>query len=323
MRKLLIAALLLLLLAALGFALTPPALIGDVEPPAMPEDLDRYLAEREQAAAAAYPLVPGTRKRIRWHDGVEKTEYAIVNLHGFSGSRQGIAPLVDRLADTLGANLFETRLAGHGRTRGAMQGVKAEDWLADGLEALAIGAELGQRIVVIGTSTGATLAIALADSPAFESVDTLVLISPNFAPADPLAGWITRPGGPFLLQLAVGETRSWQPHNEQQGKYWSTSYPSAIVVEVMRLVDRAHGLLPLNLQASVLTLLSPDDQVVSPQATERAMQRIDAPRKQIVEMTDVGDPSQHVLAGDILSPDSTDEVLARIVEFIRAGRSGK
>jgi len=161
----------------------------------------------------------------------------------------------------------------------------------------------------------------MASNPAFANVDTLVLISPNFAPADPKAGWITRPGGPLLLRVAVGETRSWQPHNEQQAKYWSTRYPSAIVIEVMRLVDLAHDMLPLDIGASVLTLLSPDDQVVSPQATLKAMERINSPAMRVAEITGVGDPSQHVLAGDILSPDSTDDVLRQIVDFVRAGSS--
>ena len=321
MRKLLTAVLLLLLLAAVGFVYTPPALVGVAEMPVLPADLEQYLVEREQAAAASHPLIPGTEKRIRWHDGAARTEFAIVNLHGFSASRQETAPLVDRLAEALGANVFETRLAGHGRARGAMLGVKAEDWLADGAEALAIGSRLGQRMIVIGTSTGATLAIAMTDSPAFANVDSLVLISPNFAPAYSFTSWITRPGGPLLLRAAVGETRSWQAHNEQQARYWSTSYPSAIAVEVMRLVDRANGMLPLDMRASVLTLLSPDDQVVSPRATLEAVERISAARKQVVKVLNVGDPSQHVLAGDILSPDDTDEVLARILEFVRAGGS--
>ena len=322
MRKLSTAVLVLLLLAAVGFVHTPAALVAEADAPALPDNLEQYLREREQAAAADYPLIAGTEKRIRWHDGVAQTEFAVVNLHGFSGSRQGIAPLVDRLADALGANVYETRLAGHGRAEGAMRGVKAEDWLADGAEALAIGARLGQRTIVVGTSTGATLAIAMARHPAFANVDTLVLISPNFAPADPMANWITRPFGPLLLHAAIGETRSWQPHNELQARFWSTSYPSAILVEVMRLVDRAHRMLPLDTQASVLTMLSPDDEVVSPQATLEAMALINAPRKEIVKVVDVGDPSQHVLAGNILSPDDTDEVLARILEFVRDAEPG-
>ena len=51
-------------------------------------------------------------------------------------------------------------------------------------------------------------------------------------------------------------------------------------------------------------------------ATKQAYERIDAPRKALVEIEDAGDPSNHVLAGDILSPDSTDEVAAVIVDFV-------
>ena len=320
MRKLLIAVLIIALLATVGLVLTPPALVNDAGVPALPADLDAYIAQREQAAAAEFLLIPGTEKRILWHAARQKTPYSIVNLHGFSGSRQGIAPLAERVADELGANLFETRLTGHGRVQGAMAGVRAEDWLDDAAEALAVGAKIGKRVIIIGTSTGATLAVAMAQHAVFDSVDTLVMISPNFAPKDPSARWITRPGGPILLRGLVGETRSWQARNEEQERYWSTSYPSAIIVEVMRLVDLANGNLPLKIDQSVLTLLSPNDQVVSPQATLAALQQLEAPRAQIIEFDDVGDPSNHVLAGDILSPGNTDEVVARIVEFVRQTR---
>ena len=42
------------------------------------------------------------------------------------------------------------------------------------------------------------------------------------------------------------------------------------------------------------------------------VERIDAPRKALIEVHDAGDPSNHVLAGDILSPDSTDEVMEAV-----------
>lgn len=316
MRKLLSAALIIALLATAGFVLTPPALVNDVEIPTLPDDLNLYIAEREKIAASQFPLIAGTGKRIRWHDGNERTVYSVVYLHGFSATRQEIAPAAERVADALGANLFETRLTGHGRAQGAMVEVTAEDWLDDAAEAIAIGERLGERVVVIGTSTGATLALAMARHPAFESIDTLVLISPNFAPSDSTARWITRPAGPLLLRSIVGETRSWQAHNEQQERFWSTSYPSAVVVEVMRLVDLANSSLPLKIEQPLLTLLSPNDSVVSPQATLDALQQIEAPRNRVIKYDDVGDPSNHVLAGDILSPDNSDVVVIEILEFV-------
>ena len=286
--------------------------------PVLPADLGRYIVELEHAAANRFGLISGTEKRIRWQRDHLRTRYAVVYLPGFSATRQEIAPTAELVADALGANLFETRLAGHGRAAQAMLGVRAEDWLDDAAEALAIGAQIGERIIVIATSTGATLALAMAGHPAMKYVDSIVMISPNFAPRDRAAQWLTRPGGPLLARLTAGETRTWQPHNDAQGRYWSTSYPTATTVEVMRLVDYTQSRLPLSLSQSLLTLLSPDDTVVAPDATRKALEQIEASRMELIEVNNVGDPSNHVLAGRILSPENTDIIAAHIVEFIRS-----
>ncbi|NNC77891.1 MAG: alpha/beta fold hydrolase [Woeseiaceae bacterium] len=303
-------------LAGTAWLLTPPRLAGNVSVPDIPGDIDSWLADTESAAAREFKLIPGTEKRIRWQQPGVRTRYSVVYLHGFSATRQEIAPTNERVADGLGANLFETRLRGHGHGERPMHEVRAEDWLADGIEALQIAAILGDEVIVIGTSTGATLALALADHPLMQNVAAMVFISPNMAPADPNAVWMTRPAGPLLAQLIAGDTRSWVAHNDAQERYWSTSYPTAATVEVMRLVDRANRLASMPLNAAVLMLLSPDDTVISPAAARRTFGEINAPLKRLDEVDGGGDPSNHVLAGDILSPDATDVIASRIIDFV-------
>lgn len=316
-RKLLAAAAAAALLGGIAYLTTPPALVNAAAPPELPENIEAWLADTEQEIAAQYALIPETEKRVSWHgEAGERTPYAVVNLHGFSATRQETAPLAERVAAALGANLFETRLAGHGHTEQPMHAVSAEDWLADTAEALAIGARLGDKTVVIGTSTGGTLALAMSGHQSAATVSDIVVISPNVQPSDGKAAWLTRPAGPLLARLIAGDTRSWQAHNEQQARFWTTSYPIDAAVEVMRLVDLLQSQLPLRLEQNLLVLLSPGDTVVSPEATKDAFERIDAPRKRLIEISDAGDPSNHVLAGDILSPDSTDDIAAAIVEFV-------
>ncbi|MBT8104154.1 MAG: alpha/beta fold hydrolase, partial [Woeseiaceae bacterium] len=243
--------------------------------------------------------------------------YSVVYLHGFSATRQETAPLAEIVASSLGANLYETRLTGHGRQRGALVDVRAEDWLQDGVEAISVAAALGERVIVIGTSTGATLAVAMLDHPAMQSVDTLVMISPNFAPRDTKATWLTWPGGPLLARAMVGETRSWKPHNELQALYWTTSYPTTTAIEMMRLVDLANRQLPTAIPQRLLMLYSTEDDVISPQAALSIFERTESPQKSAIEIKDPGDPSHHVLAGDILSAANTESIAAAIVDFIR------
>lgn len=300
---------------AVGWWLTPPKLVNAATIPELPEDIESWLAASEQSVSGKYQLIPGTEKRVRWQTSGDRTEYSIVYLHGFSATRQEIAPTTEIVADRLSANLYETRLSGHGHGRLPMDGVRAEHWLQDGVEAIRIGAALGDKVVVVGTSTGATLALALNGHPVMDNVAALILISPNIAPADPSAVWLTRPAGPLMARLIAGDTRSWTPHNELQAQYWSTSYPIDATVEVMRLVDRAQRLTSTAMPQDVLMLLSSDDTVISPQAARDAFDVIDAPRKILVEVH-AEDPSNHVLAGEILSPGTTNAIAGQIVSFV-------
>ena len=316
-RRLFVIAAAAALLGAAIYLNTPPALVNAALAPELPDDIEAWLADRERQVTSQYALIPDTEKRVTWHGepGV-RTAWVVVNLHGFSATRQETAPLAERVATALAANLFETRLSGHGRAQQPMHAVRAEDWLADAAEALAIGARLGEKIVVIGTSTGGTLALAMSDHDTAAAVSDIVLISPNLQPRDDKAAWLTRPAGPLIAKLVNGDTRSWEAHNEQQARYWSTSYPIDAAVEVMRLVDSVQSRLPMQLEQDLLVLQSPDDKVVSPEATRQAFERINAPRKRLIEIEYAEDPSKHVLAGDILAPASTDRIAAEIVTFV-------
>lgn len=307
---------LLLFAGALLWHLTPAKLQLETIRVDLPRDLDASIAASERIVADRFGLVPGTEKRITWIAQGRATPWSVVYLHGFSATRQETAPLAEMVAATLGANLFETRLNGHGHKRDALASVRAEDWLLDGAEALAIGAAIGERVIVIGTSTGATLAAAMLGNPAMNRVDTIVMLSPNFEPRDPGAAWLTRPAGPLLARLIVGETRSWQPYNSEQARFWSTSYPTSAAVEMMRLVGLARRQLPAEIPQRLLLFYSPEDSVVSPTAAVAVVEQTDAPQKSTVEIRDPGDPSHHVLAGDVLSGATTREIADSIVEFI-------
>ncbi|MBT8106777.1 MAG: lysophospholipase [Gammaproteobacteria bacterium] len=260
-------------------------------------------------------LIPGTEERITATGA--RTEWVVVALHGFSATRQETAPLAERVAQQLDANLVEARLSGHGHVERPLDGVRAEHWLADAERVLQRARELGNRLIVIGTSTGATLAAAVLDQDIADRIDTLVMISPNFEPRDWKAQWVTRPAGPLLARIIAGETRCFETDNAAQARYWSTCYPMAATTEVMRLVNRANRLLPARISQRLLLIYSSKDQVVSPEAMLRVFNATTSPQKEAVEIADAEDPSHHVIAGDIMSPGTTERVVEAIVLFIR------
>jgi len=140
--------------------------------------------------------VPGTEKKIIWAQTPgEQMPLAIVYVHGFSASHLETAPLAARVAAQLHANLYSTRLRGHGRGSSAMLEGSVNGWVNDMHEAVEIGKRLGRRVVIMGTSTGGTLATWQAVQGDQEEIAALVLLSPNFGPADRRTEILTWPWG--------------------------------------------------------------------------------------------------------------------------------
>ncbi|MDW8335666.1 MAG: alpha/beta hydrolase [Tepidimonas sp.] len=314
----------LLLLLPVLWWLGPRVAYGPDEPAARPQPpaelarLDAWLAAQEQAVAG---LRPQAAKRVVWH-GVagQRTPWAVVYLHGFTATRMETHPLAERVAQALGANLFETRLSGHGQPAEALREVRAQDWLADAVEAVRIGAMLGERVLVIGTSTGGTLGawLALRPEAAGVPVTAQVWISPNFGPADARAEWILGPWGWPLTQLITGGTVG-QPHaDERINAHWTRVYPAEALLPMMTLVQRVRDGALGQVRTPVLVLASPADRTVDARRIEQAFARLGSPVKQLEWVTDSTDEQQHVLAGDLRSPATTERLAARIVQWVRA-----
>ncbi|MDX1500808.1 MAG: alpha/beta fold hydrolase [Thermoanaerobaculia bacterium] len=280
-----------------------------------PAQVEAYLARSESRFD---DVTPGTGKTVIWADPErrERTPAAVVLLHGFSASRQEVAPLAERVAGRLGANLFATRLTGHGRTPEALGRATLREWLDDTREALAVGRAIGGRVAVVGVSHGATLALWASLGGAAEAPDAQVLISPNLGPRDPRARFLTWPWAGWLVPRLLGRTHSFEPRNELQERYWTTSYPVEALFQVAaaeKLVRRrAKG--GVELAIPTLVLYSPDDQVVDP-ARIRAFFEGSGAVLEPVEGAE--DPSRHLLAGDVLSPGTTDAMASRIARFLR------
>lgn len=306
-----------LLLASVGL-LGPRARVDEARVvPVSPDwDLSAWVASREGSVPG---IRPGDAKEIVWADpqAPAHTEWSVVYVHGFSADRHELSPTVERVAEALGANLFLTRLTGHGRDGAAMGEASAADWLQDVEEALTVGGRLGSRLVVVGTSTGATLAVwAAARERWRDRLAALVLVSPNFGVRDRSAEILLWPWGGVLARVVVGSERCFEPYNPDQARHWTTCYPTRALLPMMALVDHVRKMDLARVSAPLLVLYTPDDEVVDTDAIEAHFTRFGSSSKVLLTVEGSGDPSHHVLSGDILSPGTTDAVVAHILDFI-------
>lgn len=291
--------------------------------------LPSYLAREE---ARVNGIHENTEKRIVWADSSvsantvaadaigtahRKTRVAVVYIHGFSATRQETAPFSETLARELGANLFETRLTGHGLPGAALAGATAEDWMRDAAEALAIGQRLGDSVIVVATSTGGTLALWLATLPESQrrALAALVLISPNLAIKDPLARILPWPWMQQLLPR-VSPSRQWTPRSPEQGRYWTTSYPTAAVFPLAGLVRYVRALDASRITVPTLVFVNPNDNVVDAAATHDFVIDMTKARVVQVNITPAEGEDAHVLVGRIVSPTEVRPFLDRTHEFL-------
>ena len=284
------------------------------------DGLDAWLAAREAGVDA---LDPAVAKRIEWAAAPGTlTPWAVVYLHGFSATSEEIRPVPDAVAEALGANLHYARLSGHGRGGAAMAEPAAGDWIEDMAEAMAIGRAIGDRVLVVATSTGGTLAGLLAADPELAApradVAGIVLVSPNFgvkAAAARMLGW---PAARNWVPLVAGAERSFEPANEAHGRFWTTRYPTVALLPMQALIDATAGLDWADATIPALFLYDPADGVVDAGRTDAVVAAWGGPVQVVQPDLKPGDdPLRHVVAGDIMSPGATPAAVAAIVAWAK------
>ncbi|PIB26162.1 hypothetical protein BFP76_12875 [Amylibacter kogurei] len=277
---------------------------------------DAYLVAQE---AAYNDIKPNQQKQIIWAGAAGvKTETAIVYLHGFSASATEIRPVPDMVAKELGANLYFARLPGHGRTGAAMGDVVVQDWINDLAESMSIGRALGERVVIMSTSTGGTLAAAaLSDAQFQEKLAGIIFVSPNFAVHSAAADLANLP---FFRQwgpIVAGETRSFEARKPGQAENWTTSYPLKSVVPMMRLIDFVNDQDFAATKIPALFYFSDDDAVVNATVSREISEKWGGAVQVINPTLNAEDDEySHVIAGDILSPSQNETATQAMVNWI-------
>ena len=319
MRKLTRVLLVLVIIIGLiaGFGPREPVLRNPAAAPGQTAD-PAVLAAREAGFA---DIVPGTAARVVWA-GAEGavTPLSVLYLHGFSATSEEIRPVPDMVAAALGANLVYARLPGHGRGPDAMAEATAGDWLDDTDLMLDVARAVGQRVLVIGTSTGGTLAAWAATEPDMaEGIAGIAFVSPNFALADPAGVLLEWPFAAVFVPWIIGAEREFEPQNEGHATYWTTRYATQAVIRLGALLREMRGRDLSATDIPALFLFAEADSVVSARATRAAALRWGglvtlAPQDLPAEGAD---PYSHVIAGDTLSPAMTAPVAEQIIGWAR------
>ena len=203
--------------------------------PTEPAQLERAVQEQE----SLHKLKKNNQARIVWaNDSVhQKTPYSIVYLHGFTASQEEGEPVHRNVARHFGYNLYLSRMAEHGiDTSDQLVNLTAEKYWESAKRAYAIGKQLGEKVILMGTSTGGTLALQLASE--YPEIAGIVMMSPNIEINDPNAWLLNNHWGMQIAEKVIGgkylKTEDNRPENLQ---YWNGTYRIEAAVALQELLE--------------------------------------------------------------------------------------
>jgi esterase/lipase len=216
---------------------TPDFTIHKINLPASLTDLEKKIYESEIKVKG---IKPDNQARILWADSSkkEKTKIAFLYLHGFSASQAEGDPVHKDLAKKYNANLYLSRLAKHGIENGdsTMIDLTAGNYEASAEKALEIVKKLGDEVIVIGTSTGGTLALYLASM--HPEIKAIILYSPCVKLFDGTASFLNKPWGLQIARLVSGgPMKKFEAESQTHANYWQLNYRIEALVALQNLVS--------------------------------------------------------------------------------------
>jgi len=215
----------------------PTPILSNDLPKVQITDFEQYVKDYDSEKK----IKPDNESRIIWaNDSLKnKTPNCLLYLHGFSASWYEGNPVHIDFARRYGMNLYIPLLASHGiDTTEALIDMTPDRLYESAKEALVAAQALGDKVILMSTSTGGTLSLKLA-SEFPDLIAGLILLSPNVAINNPAAFLLSKPWGLEIARKVYhGNYRiTNSDFASEECRYWNCKYRLEAVVYLQQLVE--------------------------------------------------------------------------------------
>lgn len=284
--------------------------------------LDNFLNKRE----SQFDLKEGTSAQIIWNSSEpQQTEYAIVYLHGFRASHPEGDPVHKTIAKTFGCNLFLSRMEEHGiKSDYPLLNLTEEKMLRSARFAFEIGRRIGKKVILMGTSTGGSLALKLASKSKYKkAISSLILYSPLIDFYGISAKFLTNTLIRKVLTIIPGKKHLITTKNTTfaEDKIWNKRYALAGALELGTFVER-HMTPALFKKVSHPAFIGyyyknkdEQDTVVSVPAIKEMVQHLGT-RTELLHISNFPKANNHVICNSLISK-SVDNVIDNTGSFLK------
>jgi pimeloyl-ACP methyl ester carboxylesterase len=185
----------------------------------LPVTFERFYADQLEISKEKNTKPLNEELLVRYSN--QKTEFAILYLHGFKASRKEGQHVTDKIGSRLKANTYYMRLPGHGTNIEEHRDTKFQEYIDKSTTALLMMNKLGKKVIIVGTSTGGLIGTYLAAQYP-KKVAGLILVSPFYDFTSSLAKAMRH--YPLLwLYSKVNPKRTLTPKIKESSLYWYNS----------------------------------------------------------------------------------------------------
>ncbi|MFT7688558.1 MAG: esterase/lipase [Candidatus Azotimanducaceae bacterium] len=278
-----------------------------------PIELENWLESRESQTEN---LIEEAKAHIHWAEEKVKTPLCFMYIHGFSASWQETAPLTQRLADKYSANVLQARVAGHGSGPSGML-CSAEDWLQSITDQFEIARQIGDKVVIVATSTGAPLTTwLLSQEDKATDVAACLLISPNFRIRSPFGFLLTWPWSKHWIHFILGKEAKWEPKSALEAKVWTHEYSTLSLIEMQKTVDWTHKFDLNEINTPMALMYMENDETIFPPSAIKAFDQWGSSKKLLLKVLVDADATDHVFVGDITAPHRLEWSVEQFDQFL-------
>ncbi len=204
----------------------------------LPATFDEYYQLKLQESKAKGTRPHNEEKLLKFAD---KTKIAMLYIHGYGASRGEGEFVIDTIAKKLKYNTYYLRLPGHGTNMDDHKNTEYYQLLDTAIEAAYMSKMLGEKLVIIGTSMGGTIATYIAaEHP--DIPDAVILVSPFYRFANPVGNALFfRPFFKTVLLFTTYRERHdpYDDPNDNWTMYWYAKNYWASLHSLLDIADVA------------------------------------------------------------------------------------
>jgi esterase/lipase len=240
LKKLLLSILIIFVVLLITYLLGPKVKFEAVNGDPLPElsfGIEAIQAYVDTQESQFSNIKPDNQSQFIWADKTKKTEYAVLYLHGYTASHGEFHPILNNFSRNFRCNTYMPRLALHGlQDEDAFEKLTPKLLIDSAKEAIRVAKTIGEKVIIIGSSTGCTLGTYLAAHD--PDIHSLILTSPNFDLYDTKSHLMLKPWGRSILRYVVGgDYRTWETNTEAK-KYWTTKNRIEGLIALRSLLDQ-------------------------------------------------------------------------------------